>query len=146
MTHDLAVLTRNYDEHLAQHVGSSNAVTFYSQVRWRRASDALSAGKQLAVYFVAGGDGQHVRFAATLVEVDTAPDWNNAKTQAMLTQRADEAPVQAVLAGEAKTLFTVKNIVAITPPIPQTALVKESDETTIDPDYRRAYAVVFPHE
>ncbi len=150
---DIAVLTRNYWEHLSEKIGNLEPVTFYSNVAWKRIERARNnEGKDVVVYFVAaktpGSDTSHtdeVTYSGKLREILILPDVGNPQVYELLAHAPDEAAKNAIENGQVKTIYSVSGIEEISP-FSQTVLQKVSDGKHVSKDYIRSYCIVKPYK
>lgn len=142
---DIAVLTRNYKEHLESALKKGGAVTFYSNVVWRSIEDAHIAGKHVIVYFIVVEQPGQVTYEGTLENIVIPPVKDAALLEKLLCDAPDDAARQEVEKGTARTIYSVTGVRMASPPFPQVALCKRSDGKPVSKDYGRGYCIVYPH-
>jgi hypothetical protein len=143
---DLAVLTRNFKNHLDPALAGGAPVTFYSNVLWKTVEEAHIAGKRVVIYFVVSDDPGQVTYQANLVDIVIPPVKDTQRLEQLLKHAPDHAARAEIDNGSAKTLYSVAHVKKVVPAFSQTELLKRSDGKPVSKDYERSYCIVDPYE
>jgi hypothetical protein len=143
---DIGILTKNYTVHLDKAIQLGVSVTFCSNVRWVAATDALSKGKIVELYFVVDGGTGIVKYQGSLRDTLLDPVQGTSAVDKLLANAADEDANQGLQKGIIKTLYSVSNLQKLQTPFFQTELLKLSDGKPVSKAYDRAYCIVYPYE
>ena len=86
---DIAILSKNYRDHLDAASNKDGRVTFYSNSPWVKASTHLSQQKTMSIYFVADGGTGIVEYEGTITDILLNPNATAPETKEMLTHCPD---------------------------------------------------------
>lgn len=138
---DLAVLTQNYPTRLRQ-ANENDRITFRSGKSWATAMDEVDANGSMSVYFrtVTEDNIERITHEGDIVEVVTHPEEHHKKAR-QLREHLPEDDSYLDDNDLPTTLYLVTEITAIGEPFSQVTL-KKRDDTRIDTDYQRGYAIV----
>lgn len=143
---DIAVLTRNYTEHLDPVLANGAPITFYSNVAWKFIEDAHLSGKSILVYFVVNEHPGEITYQGRLATIVIPPVKDTSLLNMLLDNAPDGAARAEVESGMARTVYSVTDIKRVLPSFSQTELLKHSDGKPVSKEYERSYCIVFPHE
>lgn len=138
---DIAVLSKNYEEHLVNASKKDGPVTFYSNRRWTKASAKLSQQGTMSIYFTTGGDSNIVEYEGTITHILLDPIAGAPETGEMLTYCLDDGAKDELDKGKLKTLYYVKGLKKLTEPFSQTKL-RKTDGKPVSEKYDRGYCKV----
>lgn len=140
---DIAILSKNYKEHLVAASKRNAPVTFYSNRPWTKALDKLIKQGTMSVYFTAGGDSNVVEYQGTITRILLNPAANAPETQEMLRDCLDNGAIEDLKGNKLKTLYSVKDLKKLTNPFSQTELLKVNGGKPVSAKYDRGYCVVY---
>jgi len=143
---DIGILTRNYKVHLDNAIQSGRSVTFCSNSRWVAATDALTDGKSVDLYFVVAGGSGTVEYQGTLNDTLLTPIEDTDAAEKLLANAPDGSAREGLNSGAVKTLYSVTDLRKLQTAFSQTELLKLSNGKPVSDAYDRGYCVVYPYE
>ena len=147
-----AVFTRNHPNYLVEAeelcaADPKRFVTFRASTLWASAEREVSDGPPLALYIAAVGGPGTVEYVAELCEVQTHPHRGDPKTERLLAavtpSTADEG-LWEKYDKRVRTLYAIRYCRRLATAFPISTLIKASDGTPLDSEYRYSYARVMP--
>jgi len=143
---DFAIFSRNHKSYLeeASRRKRDEWTTFRSNVRWVTARNAVKANGPCKIYFAAIDDDGMVNYEAELVHVQIDPRASSAETRRLLLKTLKSTTKEKLWDNAVRTLYVIANCKRLDKSLPQTKLRKLNDNSPLDKNYIRSYALVHP--
>ena len=104
----------------------------------------MKANGPCKIYFAAIDDDGMVNYEAELVHVQIDPRASSAETRRLLLKTLKSTTKEKLWDNAVRTLYVIANCKRLDKSLPQTKLRKLNDNSPLDKNYIRSYALVHP--